>query len=98
MERFTPTSNSTGRRKMVVQVDLNSDLGEGFGAYTIGQDELILRHITSANIACGYHAGDHNVMRRTVQKAVELNVGLGAHPGLQDLIGFGRRPMQVRSE
>lgn len=95
MERFTPTSNSTGRRKMVMQVDLNSDLGEGFGAYTIGQDELILRHITSANIACGYHAGDHNVMRRTVQTAVEQNVGLGAHPGLQDLIGFGRRPMQV---
>lgn len=80
---------------MTMQIDLNSDLAESFGAYKIGQDELILGHITSANIACGYHAGDHNVMKRTVQTAVENNVGLGAHPGLQDLIGFGRRIMQV---
>ncbi|MBB5172641.1 LamB/YcsF family protein [Texcoconibacillus texcoconensis] len=80
---------------MTYQVDLNSDLGESFGAYTIGQDELVLEQITSANIACGYHAGDHNVMRRTINLAVEKQVGLGAHPGLPDLIGFGRRQMNV---
>ncbi len=77
------------------EVDLNSDIGESFGAYNIGQDEKVLDYITSANVACGYHAGDHNVMHRTVKMAVEKGVGLGAHPGLPDLIGFGRRPMQV---
>ncbi|MBO8170874.1 MAG: LamB/YcsF family protein [Bacillaceae bacterium] len=80
------------------QVDLNSDIGESFGAYKIGQDEQVLDYITSANIACGYHAGDHNVMYKTVKMAVEKGVGLGAHPGLPDLIGFGRRPMQVDPE
>jgi len=80
---------------MAYQVDLNSDLGESFGAYKIGQDDLIMDYISSANIACGYHAGDHNVMAHTVQKASEKNVGIGAHPGLQDLIGFGRRAMQI---
>lgn len=80
---------------MTLQVDLNSDLGESFGAYTIGQDDAMLKHITSANIACGYHAGDHNVIRRTVQIAVANDVGLGAHPGFPDLVGFGRRHMQV---
>lgn len=80
---------------MTIQVDLNCDLGESFGAYTIGQDTAMLKHITSANIACGYHAGDHNVIRRTVQIAVANDVGLGAHPGFPDLIGFGRRHMQV---
>jgi len=76
-------------------VDLNSDLGEGFGAYTIGQDEEVLRFVTSANIACGYHAGDHNVMGRIVKAAAEKGVGLGAHPGLPDLMGFGRRRIEV---
>lgn len=83
---------------MANHVDLNSDLGESFGAYTIGQDELVMNYISSANIACGYHAGDHNVIQRTVKKATEKNVSLGAHPGLQDLIGFGRRPMEIDPE
>lgn len=83
---------------MAYQVDLNSDLGESFGAYKIGQDDLIMRYITSANIACGYHAGDHNVIHQAVKKAIERNVGLGAHPGLHDLIGFGRRTMQVDAQ
>lgn len=80
---------------MALQVDLNSDLGESFGAYKIGQDDLVMDYITSANIACGFHAGDHNVIQRTVRNAGEKNVGIGAHPGFQDLMGFGRRAMNV---
>ncbi|HEX6923000.1 MAG TPA: 5-oxoprolinase subunit PxpA [Bacillales bacterium] len=76
-------------------IDLNSDLGESFGAYTIGMDEEVLGVVTSANVACGYHAGDHNVMARTVRTCREKEVGVGAHPGLPDLIGFGRRKMDV---
>ncbi|MDA8354264.1 MAG: LamB/YcsF family protein [Firmicutes bacterium] len=76
-------------------VDLNSDLGESFGSYVIGQDEAVLERITSANIACGFHAGDHNVLRRTVKMAAENGIGLGAHPGLPDRLGFGRRYIQV---
>jgi UPF0271 protein len=79
-------------------IDLNSDLGESFGNYVIGQDEQILQYVTSANIACGYHAGDHNVIRRTVRLAVANGVGLGAHPGLPDLMGFGRRYIAVDPE
>lgn len=79
-------------------VDLNSDLGESFGSYKIGNDEEVLKHITSANIACGYHAGDHNVIHKTVQLAARYNVGIGAHPGLPDLMGFGRRWMDVSTE
>lgn len=79
----------------MVRVDLNSDIGESFGAYKIGQDTQVLNFITSANIACGYHAGDHNVMSNTVKMAIDKGVGIGAHPGLPDLIGFGRRPMEV---
>jgi len=66
-------------------------MGESFGAYTIGMDEAVIRYITSANIACGWHAGDPLVMDRTVKMALENNVGIGAHPGYPDLIGFGRR-------
>ncbi|KMM39402.1 LamB/YcsF family protein [Guptibacillus hwajinpoensis] len=76
-------------------VDLNSDLGESFGAYTIGNDENVLEFISSANIACGYHAGDHNVMMKTVKLAHSLGVGIGAHPGFPDLGGFGRRDMNL---
>ncbi|RXJ00253.1 LamB/YcsF family protein [Anaerobacillus alkaliphilus] len=79
----------------MLKIDLNSDLGESFGHYKIGQDEEVLKLITSANIACGYHAGDHNVMAQTVKIAVENNVAIGAHPGYQDLIGFGRRNIQT---
>ncbi|GAB3794601.1 LamB/YcsF family protein [Virgibacillus kimchii] len=83
---------------MKYQVDLNSDLGESFGTYKIGQDDLIMNYISSANIACGYHAGDHNVIASTVKAASKKDVGIGAHPGLQDLIGFGRRPMEIDPE
>lgn len=79
-------------------VDLNCDMGESFGNYTIGRDEEILKYVTSANIACGYHAGDPSIMKKTVQKAIEHNVGIGAHPGLPDLAGFGRRSMDVSEE
>lgn len=76
-------------------VDLNCDMGESFGAYRIGHDEEILSYVTSANIACGFHAGDASTMRKTVRLALEHGVAIGAHPGLQDLIGFGRRRMDI---
>ncbi len=77
------------------QIDLNSDVGESFGAYKIGLDEEIIPLISSANIACGFHAGDPIVMAKTVSLAAEKGVGIGAHPGLPDLMGFGRRTMDV---
>ena len=80
------------------QVDINCDLGESFGQYTIGADEQILEYVTSANIACGFHAGDPTVMRKTVRMALDKGVKIGAHPGLQDLAGFGRRPMAISAE
>ena len=73
------------------KVDLNSDLGESFGAYTIGLDKEVIAHISSANVACGYHAGDPLVMDATIAAAKEAGVAVGAHPGYPDLIGFGRR-------
>ena len=76
-------------------VDLNSDLGESFGAYTIGMDADVLSFVSSANIACGFHAGDPAVMRKTVALAKERGVSMGAHPGYPDLVGFGRRNMSV---
>lgn len=80
---------------MTKKIDLNSDLGESFGAYTMGMDEKILEVITSANIACGFHAGDSDVMHKTVQLALKNNVAIGAHPGFPDLVGFGRRNLAV---
>ncbi|TDF92022.1 LamB/YcsF family protein [Paenibacillus piri] len=76
-------------------VDLNCDMGESFGAYSLGRDAEILAYVTSANIACGFHAGDAGTMRKTVKLALDNGVGIGAHPGLQDLIGFGRRKMDI---
>ena len=76
-------------------VDLNCDLGESFGPFTIGADAELMSTITSANIACGFHAGDPAVMRRTVRMARDAGVAVGAHPGLPDLVGFGRREMRV---
>ncbi|HXZ44772.1 MAG TPA: LamB/YcsF family protein, partial [archaeon] len=76
-------------------IDLNSDMGESFGAYTIGADDEVLRWVTSANVACGWHGGDPAVMRRTIQRAKELRVRVGAHPSYPDLLGFGRRVMQI---
>ncbi|PID14397.1 lactam utilization protein LamB [Sporosarcina sp. P34] len=79
----------------MAKVDLNSDLGESFGRYTLGEQKEILKYVTSANIACGFHAGDPSVMRETVQLAIENGVRIGAHPGLPDLVGFGRRDMNI---
>ncbi len=76
-------------------VDLNCDLGESFGAYTIGLDSEVIPHVSSVNIACGYHAGDPLVMEKTVALAKEYGTAVGAHPGFPDLMGFGRRPMTV---
>lgn len=80
------------------KVDLNSDLGESFGNYHIGMDEEILKFISSANIACGYHGGDPLVMDKTIALAKKFNVAVGAHPGYPDLMGFGRRNMSVSFE
>lgn len=77
------------------RVDLNSDLGESFGRYTIGMDDKIIPLITSANVACGYHASDPVVMEKTVAMAKEAGIRVGAHPGFPDLMGFGRRNMSV---
>ncbi len=74
-----------------LKIDLNSDIGESFGRYKLGHDEEILKYISSANIACGFHAGDPSVMKNTVKKAIENGVKIGAHPGYNDLQGFGRR-------
>lgn len=77
------------------KVDLNCDLGESFGVYRLGRDEEILAHVTSVNIACGFHAGDPSVMRKTVREALKAGAAIGAHPGLPDMEGFGRRNMDI---
>lgn len=77
------------------RIDLNADMGESFGPWPMGNDAALLEVISSANIACGLHAGDWDVMDRTMRLAVEQGVGIGAHPGLPDLQGFGRREMQI---
>ena len=76
-------------------IDLNSDMGESYGRWTLGADAEIMPYITSANVACGYHGGDPHVMRKTVALALEHRVAVGAHPALPDLMGFGRRVMDV---
>lgn len=78
-----------------MKMDLNCDVGESFGIYKIGQDDLLMPHITSANIACGFHGGDPQVMQRTVALAKAHGVGIGAHPGYSDLAGFGRRVLKM---
>ena len=79
----------------MTRVDLNADMGENFGIYTLGDDEALLRSVTSANIACGFHAGDPGTMARAVEMCVTRGVAIGAHPGLPDLAGFGRRALAV---
>lgn len=79
-------------------IDLNCDLGESFGVYTLGMDEEVMPYISSANIACGWHAGDPLIMNKTVRLAVQHGINCGAHPGYPDLLGFGRRAMQVGIE
>ena len=83
---------------MTGAINLNADMGEGFGAYTIGNDEAILKIIRSASIACGFHAGDPITMRRLVQRAKQEGVSIGAHPGFNDLWGFGRRRIEMRPD
>lgn len=78
-----------------MQIDLNCDMGESFGAWRMGEDERMMAHISSANIACGFHAGDPMVMQKTVRLAAESGVAVGAHPGFFDLMGFGRRNFQT---
>ena len=78
-----------------MKIDLNCDLGESFGNYKIGMDEEVIKFISSANIACGFHASDPLVMEKTVALAKENGVKVGAHPGFPDLVGFGRRNMNV---
>ena len=80
---------------MGARIDLNADIGEGFGAWSMGADEALLEHVTSANVACGFHAGDPSVIERTVAGAVRAGVAIGAHPSYYDLRGFGRREMRV---
>jgi UPF0271 protein len=79
-------------------IDINCDLGESYGAFTVGNDEKIMPHITSANIACGFHAGDPETMAKTVDLAKKYGVAVGAHPGYPDLLGFGRREMRLTEE
>ncbi|WPN97099.1 5-oxoprolinase subunit PxpA [Pseudomonas sp. MUP55] len=81
-------------------VDFNSDMGEGFGPWTVGDgvDSELMAYISSANIATGFHAGDPGTMRRTVERARQLGVGIGAHPGFRDLVGFGRRHINASAQ
>ncbi len=83
---------------MITRIDLNADMGESFGPWPMGADAELLQIITSANIACGFHAGDPDVMVQAMAQAVAHGVGIGAHPGLPDLQGFGRRRMQVTTQ
>jgi UPF0271 protein len=79
-------------------IDLNCDMGESFGAWTLGHDAALMPYLTSANVACGFHASDPAVMRQTVRLALRHGVAIGAHPGLPDLVGFGRRNMDISAE
>ncbi len=81
-----------------MRIDVNCDMGESFGAYTLGSDSLLMPLVSSANVACGFHAGDPLIMDRTVMLARDHNVAVGAHPGYRDLAGFGRRAIDARPE
>ncbi|MEM2105215.1 MAG: 5-oxoprolinase subunit PxpA [Candidatus Bathyarchaeia archaeon] len=83
---------------MKFQIDINCDLGESYGAFKVGNDEMIMPHITSANIACGFHAGDPVTIAHTINLAKKYNVAIGAHPSYPDLLGFGRREMKLTPE
>lgn len=82
----------------MAEIDLNSDMGEGFGNYTVGNDEKVMKYVTTANVACGFHAGDPRIMMKTVELAKKNGVVVGAHPGFPDLMGFGRRVMRISDE
>jgi 5-oxoprolinase (ATP-hydrolysing) subunit A len=79
----------------MIRIDINSDMGESFGAYSIGHDAGLMNAITSANVAAGFHAGDPSVLRATIRSAKQHGVAVGAHPGFPDLVGFGRRELNV---
>lgn len=79
----------------MIRIDINSDMGESFGAYSIGHDAGLMKAITSANVAAGFHAGDPSVLRDTIRSAKQHGVAIGAHPGFPDLVGFGRRELNV---
>ena len=81
-----------------MRIDLNADVGESFGAFTIGDDDGVMASVTSANVAAGFHAGDPSVLRRTIRPAMAHGVAVGAHPGFPDLAGFGRREMHVTAQ
>lgn len=81
-----------------MKIDINSDMGEGFGHWTVGDDAALMEVVSSANVACGFHAGDAVIMDRTVRLAKARGVGVGAHPGLPDLMGFGRRVIQMEAD
>ncbi len=83
---------------MSLRIDLNADMGESFGRWTLGDDRALMPHLTSANIACGFHGGDPHVMRESVKLALDNGVGIGAHVGLPDLLGFGRRRLELSPE
>ena len=83
---------------MTIKIDFNCDMGESFGSYKMGLDEEVIKHITSANIACGFHAGDPMWMQRTVSLAQQHDVAVGAHPSFPDLQGFGRRSINATAE
>ena len=78
-----------------MRIDINSDVGESFGAYSLGHDAGLMTSITSANVAAGFHAGDPSVLRQTIRLAKSHGVAIGAHPGFPDLAGFGRRELHV---
>src|SRR5678815_552393 len=80
---------------MLEQIDINCDMGESFGNWKMGDDAGMAQHITTANVACGFHAGDPMVMTSTIKLASDHNIAVGAHPGLPDLMGFGRRNMTI---
>jgi len=82
----------------MLRIDLNSDMGESFGAWSLGADAEMMALVSSANIACGFHAGDPQVMQTTVRLAKQHRVGVGAHPGYPDLVGFGRRSLAMSAE
>src|SRR5512142_2471218 len=97
MATLAPLSNALASPSAAARkaIDLNCDMGESYGHWTLGADEAIMPLISSANVACGFHGGDPHVMRRTVELALAHRVALGAHPSLPDLMGFGRRRMDV---
>src|SRR5437016_9757298 len=97
MTTLAPLSNALASPSAAARktIDLNCDMGESYGRWTLGADEAIMPFISSANVACGFHGGDPHVMRKTVDLALKHRVAIGSHPGLPDLMGFGRRKMDV---